>query len=176
MKFKIFLSTISIALLWFGVVVFAQPLSAPQVTATLHNPGSFLISSGVAYDASENILGQITVKDPRGFFKPDTDQVTWWGQFKPFKFWTRPELTAIWYEPPQPGTEVAQQEFKGLHCALAKTTLKTAELSQPLKEGTWRVDIYMQNKKIDSQQFIIYGGPQSKISSQGSGEWGGASQ
>ena len=76
----------------------------------------------------------------------------WWGEFKPFKFWGKPELEAVWYEPPPPGQEIAKQGFKGEICALAKSTLK---LSSPAKEGTWRVDVYHKGQKIDSKNFVI---------------------
>ncbi len=125
------------------------------IQPALFNAQSMLIQSGVAFDATESFLGVVHVKEPKSFFKPDIPQVTWWGEFKPFKFWGRPELEAIWYEPPPPGQELAKQGFKGEACVLAKTTLK---LSSPAKEGTWRVDVYHKGQKIDSKNFVVYGG------------------
>jgi hypothetical protein len=130
------------------------------VKPMLHNPKSMLVGSGVAYDASENILGIISIKEPRSFFKPDTDQVTWWGEFKPFKFWGRPELEARWYTPSNPDHPHSVQQFKGEECALAKSTLK---MSGPVAEGKWRVDIYHKGEKIDSKNFIIYGPPRPAL-------------
>lgn len=126
-----------------------------SVQPALFNPKSMLVQSGVAFDAHENLLGIVHIQEPKSFFKPDTKQVTWWGEFKPFKFWGKPELEAVWYEPPPPGQEVAKQNFKGQMCVLAKSTLK---LSSAAKEGTWRVDIYHKGQKIDSKSFMVYGG------------------
>lgn len=123
-----------------------------------HNPKSMLVRSGVAHDASENILGIISVKEPKSFFKPDAKQMTWWGEFKPFKFWGRPKLEARWHSPS--GEQVATQQFKGEECALAKSTLK---MKGPAQEGTWRVDVYHEGNQIDSKNFVVYGGPKAPV-------------
>lgn len=131
---------------------FAEPL-IQAVQPALFNPKGMLVQSGVAFDASETILGIVHVQEPRSFFKPDVAQVTWWGEFKPFKFWGKPELEAVWYAPPEPGVEIAKQSFRGQICVLAKSTLK---LSQPATEGTWRVDVYSKGQIIDSKKFVVY--------------------
>ncbi len=135
--------------------IFANP-SLLGVQPQPFNPSSMLLHSGVAYDASESILGIISLKEPKSFFKPTIDQVTWWGEFKPFKFWGRPELEARLYEPLPPGDQKDQKMFKGEICVLAKATFK---MQTPAKEGTWRIDVYSQGQKVDSKNFVVYGGP-----------------
>ncbi|MBI4970511.1 MAG: hypothetical protein HZC17_01535 [Candidatus Omnitrophica bacterium] len=110
------------------------------------------VRSGVAYDADEDVTGLITVQDPKSFFNPRTKQVTWWGEFKPFISWGAPQLAAKWYSPS--GQLVASQEFKGMACRLAKTTLAMAPY-QP-EEGRWQVDIYMDGRVIDRRPFVVF--------------------
>lgn len=136
-------------------VVYAQPVGNIRPTAPVRLPQSeFLFRSGVAYDASEDLLGLIHIQEPKSFFKPDTDQITWWGEFKPFKTWGRPELVAKWYDPQ--GRLASTQEFKGTICRLAKATLKTANLNLQENQGQWRVEIYMKDRQIDSKNFYVF--------------------
>lgn len=125
------------------------PAAAPVIPQS-----EYLLRSGVAYDASEDLLGIIQITEPKSFFKPETDQVTWWGEFKPFKTWGTPELEAKWYDPA--GRLITTQNFKGSVCRLAKTTLKTADLNLEQNQGRWRVDISMKGKPIDSKHFYIF--------------------
>ena len=141
---------------------FAEPF-IQGVQPVLFNPKGMLVQSGVAFDAHEDLLGIVHIQEPKSFFKPDTTQVTWWGEFKPFKFWGKPELEAVWYAPPPPGQETAKQNFTGGICVLAKSTLK---LSQPVTEGTWRVEVYCKGEKIDSKNFVIYGGTKPVLNTQ----------
>ncbi len=139
----------------FCPLVFAQLPGAIQPGAPVPLPQSdFLLRSGVAYDASEDLLGLIHIQEPKSFFKPDTDQMTWWGEFKPFKTWGRPDLVAEWYDPE--GRLINTQQFKGTICRLAKATLKTANLNLEQNQGRWRVDIYMKGEKIDSKNFYVF--------------------
>ena len=142
-------------LLFFPVVrVHGQMAGGIQPTAPVIPPNEFLLRSGVAYDAREDWLGTIHITEPKSFFKPETNQVTWWGEFKPFKTWGTPELVAKWYDPE--GRLISTQNFKGGVCRLAKATLKTADLNLEQNQGRWRVDISMQGKPIDSKSFYIF--------------------
>lgn len=140
------------------------PVAAPVIPQN-----EFLLRSGVAFDASEDLLGIIHIEEPKSFFKPDTEQVSWWGEFKPFKTWGSPELTAEWHNPR--GEVVARQEFKGSVCRLAKTTLSAAGLNLQQNQGQWRVNVYMKGELLDSKVFYIYGSqkagaPQPKLTIQ----------
>ncbi|MBI4399082.1 MAG: hypothetical protein HY586_08135 [Candidatus Omnitrophica bacterium] len=114
----------------------------------------YLVRSGVAHDAHEDIFGLITIDDPKNFFTPAAPQLTWWGEFKPFTSWGRPKLHAEWLDPD--GEVIAAQDFKGLHCRLAKTTLKVGQANVNLREGKWEVRIYMKGKLLDRKNFVVF--------------------
>ena len=130
--------------------------AADKESGDLEARKKYLLRSGVAYDAHEDPLGAIHVKDPKSFFNKDTDQVTWWGEFKPFTGWGRPKLQAQWVNPK--GELTAVQDFKGEVCRLAKNTLKMKEGAS----GLWRVKVYYKGKLLDDKQFeLSENGPQN---------------
>lgn len=147
---KWLVSTLLVFFLNLPSYVYSQPLpvSAPPLQRQ-----QYLMRSGVAFDASEDIFGLIHIEEPKDFFKPDTEQVSWWGEFKPFKAWGRPELEAKWYNPQ--GQLMAGQKFRGNVCRLAKTTLKMQGMKE-VQQGLWRVEVYMKGKLLDQKQFSIY--------------------
>lgn len=123
------------------------------------DPKTKIVRSGVAHDASENLfMERVDAKEPRSFFKPDAKQMTYWAQFKSFKFRGKPKLEGRWYSPS--GKQVATQQFKGHIFIMAKTTLK---MEGPVEEGTWRIDVYRDGQKIDSKNFVVYGGPKAPV-------------
>jgi len=110
--------------------------------------------SGVAYDAYETISGLIKIVDPRSFFRPTTKQVTWWGEFKPFSTWSRPNLHARWFNPE--GQLVSSQDFQPEECRLAKATLTVRPSNIEMREGRWQVEILMDGKPIDRKNFVVF--------------------
>lgn len=157
MRLKRFIMSFLIFFVLSVAGAFAFTVTPTGLSPVMRDAKTMLVQSGVAYDASEAWWGKINVQEPKSFFKPTTDQITWWGEFKPFKFWGTPELQAVWINPQ--GKEAARQDFKGLHCALAKTTLKMNTVARPIPKGKWRVDVYHKGQLIDSKNFMIYGGP-----------------
>ncbi|GEM_PF-3580056 len=114
----------------------------------------YLQRSGVAHDAYEALTGMIKILDPRNFFSPGASQVTWWGEFKSFNTWGRPQLHARWFNPE--GMMVASQDFVGEECRLAKVTLEVRERNIELKEGRWMVEVSMDGKPIDRKNFVVF--------------------
>lgn len=113
-----------------------------------------LEKSGAARDAKENFLGRIKVQPPHGSFPQEMDKISWWGKFKPFEFWQSPNFHAAWIDPE--GNEVMRREFKGEHCALAKTTIQGDE--QPkgqFKPGIWKVIVTCDDYLVDRQTFAV---------------------
>ena len=156
------INLVAVLLVFLSPLAYAQSDDEDRPSGPVIPQSEFLLRSGVAYDASENILGLVRIEEPKSFFKPDTDQVTWWGEFKPFKTWGRPELVAKWHDPE--GQLMNTQQFKGTVCRLAKATLQTANLNLEQSQGRWRVDIYMKGKQIDSKNFYVFS-PESKLPS-----------
>lgn len=148
------LTRISVIFFLLGSHGYSQTVTAPSATPLERS--KYLLRSGVAFDASEDIFGLIHIKEPKNFFKPDTEQVTWWGEFQPFKAWGRPELEAKWYSPQ--GACIATQQFRGSVCRLAKTTLKMEGSDTANMQGLWRVEVYHKGQLLDQKQFSIYGG------------------
>jgi len=149
MSNKIFMFA-SVFILLSVVTVSAQTAGLP-VSAQALLKDKYLVRSGVAFDAKENIFGLIRLQGPKNFFRPDTKQVSWWGEFKPFKTWGTPELEARWYNPQ--GELISKQSFKGQVCQLAKTTLKMEGLQV---QGMWKVEIYYKGGLLDQKQFSIF--------------------
>lgn len=115
-----------------------------------------LEDSGTARDAKENLFGAIKLEPPQEKFPRDADKVTWWGKFQPFEFWKSPEFTAAWLNPQ--GQEVARQNFKGAHCALAKSTLPAPGLPRgEFQPGIWKVIVTCEDYLIDQRYFEVQG-------------------
>lgn len=113
-----------------------------------------LKESGTARDAKENFFGRIKVQPPHGSFPQEMDKISWWGKFKPFEFWQSPKFQAAWIDPE--GKEVLKQEFKGEHCALAKTSMAGEAQPQGLfKPGMWKVIVTCDDYVIDRQTFAV---------------------
>lgn len=128
-----------------------EPATVPSALPYSEIRDEHLKASGVAFDAREDILGMIHIDEPKTFFKPDTSQVTWWGEFDEFEAWTRPQLEARWYNPQ--GQLLQTQQFRGTICRLAKTTLQMQDLQQ---QGRWHVEIYYKGELLDRKDFFLY--------------------
>jgi hypothetical protein len=152
----LFQGTWSRFLLFFFIFAAAAPsfAHARLLPSGCQNAREMMEKSGAARDAKENFFGRIKVEPPTGTFPQEMDKITWWGKFKPFEFWQSPKFQAAWIDPE--GKEVMRQEFKGQHCALAKTTVKGEQ--QPngqFKAGMWKVIITCEDYLIDRQTFAI---------------------
>lgn len=113
-----------------------------------------LDQAGTAREAHETLFGHVKKKPPYGTFPADIDQVSWWGEFKPFELWHSPEFEAAWINPQ--GQEVARQRFRGSRCRLAKTSLKAENQPRGMFEGgMWNVIVTCEDYLIDKQTFAV---------------------
>ena len=153
---------VSIGIFLSFLMCFGAYASLMSTQPVLYNPTSIFKASGIAFDAHESLLEKARIEGAQSFFKPDASQFTWWGEFKASQALKRSDLEAHWFSPPDASgyaSEVASQKFlKKFKHLFSKVTLQTSSLSQPLAQGTWRVDIFENGQKIDSKNFVVYGG------------------
>lgn len=147
------------ALLILFTLISSEPAQAgfwPESKSACASAREMLKDSGTARDAKENLFGAIKLQPPQEKFPRDADKVTWWGKFEPFEFWKSPEFTAAWLDPQ--GREVGRQNFKGAHCALAKSTLPAEGLPRgEFQPGVWKVIVTCDDYLIDQRYFEVAG-------------------
>ncbi len=146
----------------FSIIVFSHfsldliPSGLTLTNRECEEARQLMGDSGIARDAKEGFLGGLKIESPRGIFPSEMDQVTWWGTFKPFEFWSSPEFEATWINPE--GQPVSRSFFRGGACALAKTTLRTKDFPRgELTPGMWRVVVSCRDVTIDNHPFTVIG-------------------